>query len=111
MESILNSIKKMLGIEPEDTSFDDEIIMHINSAFMVLYQLGVGTADPFSIEDSKNTWDEFLVGKMNLNAVKSDIYLRVKLLFDSSTMTSALISEAHKEIDELEWYLSHGADH
>ena len=99
MDSILDSVKQMLGIEPDDESFDPEIIMHINSAFMTLNTLGIGPDAAYSIKGADNTWDEFF------EAVKSDVYLRVKLLFDSTSMSSGLISAYQKQIDELEFRL------
>ena len=59
-ESILNSIKKLLGITAEYTNFDTDIIMHINSVFMILNQLGVGPSKCFRIEDEYTTWDEYI---------------------------------------------------
>ena len=60
MESILTSIKKLLGITEEYEHFDVDIIMHINSVFMILTHLGVGPAEGFSIKDKTTTWDEFV---------------------------------------------------
>lgn len=105
MDSILDSVKQMLGIEPDDESFDPEIIMHINSTFMTLNTLGIGPDAAYSIKGADNTWDEFFESKTDIEAVKSDVYLRVKLLFDSTSMSSGLISAYQKQIDELEFRL------
>ena len=70
MEIILDSIKKLLGIEDTDSSFDTEIIMHINSVFMILYQLGVGPAVPFKISSSAETWISFYGNRVDLELVK-----------------------------------------
>ncbi len=105
MDSILTSIKKLLGITEEYTHFDSDIIMHINSVFMVLNQLGVGPSNGFRIEDDSATWDEYITEDDNLDAVKSYIHLKVKLLFDPPL--SAAVMEATKQmINELEWRLN-----
>ena len=81
MESILKSIKKLLGIQEDYTHFDQDIILHINAAFMVLNQLGVGPETCFYIEDDTSEWEDFLDGAQNIEAVKTYIYLKVRLLF------------------------------
>ena len=104
-ESILNSIKKLLGITAEYTNFDTDIIIHINSVFMILNQLGVGPSKCFRIEDECTTWDEYITEDNDLDAVKTYMYLKVKLLFDPPLSSSVL--EANKQlINELEWRLN-----
>lgn len=105
MESILTSIKKLLGIEESYTHFDDDIIMHINSVFSVLTQLGVGPSDGFMIEDDSETWDKFTSNKAKFNMVKTYMYKKVKLMFDPPT-NAAAIDAINKEINELEWRLN-----
>lgn len=105
MESILTSIKKLLGISEEYDHFDPDIIMHINSTFMTLNQLGVGPAEGFSIEDETSTWSDFISDNVKLEAVKSYIHLKVKLLFDPPS-SSAVIEAISKSINELEWRLN-----
>lgn len=109
MESILTSIKKLLGIEEEYEHFDSDIIMHINSVFMVLNQLGVGPSEGFSIEDDTSVWTDFTSGNSNIEAVKSYIYLKVKLLFDPP-LSSAAIESIKRMIDEYEWRLNVAAE-
>jgi hypothetical protein len=104
-DSILNTIKKLLGIPTTDTAFDDEILTHINSVMMTLQQLGVGPDEVFSIEDANGTWSQFLVNPSMYAAVKSYIYLKVRLLFDPPT-NSFLTAAIQKQIDELEFRLS-----
>lgn len=105
MESILTSIKKLLGITEEYTHFDPDIIMHINSVFMILSQLGVGPSEGFRIEDDSTTWDEYITAEDNLDAVKTYMHLKVKLLFDPPL--SAAVKEATNQmINELEWRLN-----
>lgn len=103
--SILDSTKKALGIASDYDVFDPDIIMHINSVFSTLNQLGIGPAEGFAIEDATPTWDTFLNGDSRLNSIKTYVYLRVRLLFDPPT-TSYLISALNEEVDELTWRLS-----
>ena len=100
MDSILISIKQLLGIDAEYTHFDPIIIMHINSVFMILTQLGVGPSEGFMIEDEMATWTDFMQDKTTIEAVKSYIYLKVKLLFDPPG--SAVIASMNELIKELE---------
>lgn len=109
MDSILISIKKLVGISQEDTSFDIDLIIHINSVFMILNQLGVGPKDGFSITDDSATWNDFLVESAKLEAVKSYMYGKVRLLFDPPTIASVLES-LKAQILELEWRLMVAAD-
>lgn len=103
-DSILLSTKKMLGIPAEHTQFDPDIIMHINSVFNILQQLGVGPEEGFSISDDTAVWTDF-VDDANLNAVKSYMYAKVRLMFDPPT--SGIVSQAVSEIvKELEWRLN-----
>lgn len=105
MESILTSIKKLLGIAEEYTQFDDDIIMHINSVFLNLTQLGVGPSEGFLIEDDTATWDDFIGDSNQLQAVKSYVYLKVKLLFDPP-LSSSVTESMNRMISELEWRLN-----
>lgn len=105
MDSILSSVKKMLGIMEDYTDFDVDIIMHINSVFMILNQLGVGPKNGFTITDKKSTWTDYIPDGANLESVKSYIYLKVRLLFDPPTSSSVM--ECYKQsINELEWRLN-----
>lgn len=109
MESILTSIKKMLGIVEEDTHFDPDIIMHINSVFMILNQLGVGPADGFYIEDDTSTWANFLEDSTKLQMVKSYMNLKVRLLFDPPT-SSTTMKAMEDSIREFEFRLNIAVD-
>ena len=99
--SILLSVKKVLGLTPEVTSFDEDIIMHINSAFFKLKQLAVFT-EPYTIEDDTATWSDALgENETKLSAVKTYIYLYVKYIFDPNT--NGTIHNAYKaELTEME---------
>lgn len=109
MDSILTSIKKLLGIVESYTHFDADLIMHINSVFMILNQLGVGPPDVFRIEDDSARWDEFLTNGVELNLVKSYMHLKVKLLFDPPV--SSIVAEAiNRMISEFEWRLNIAAE-
>ena len=101
--SILTSIKKLLGITESCTDFDTDIIMHINTVLMTLNQLGIGT-EGFQIEDKNAVWSEFIESN-KLAATKSYVYLRVKLLFDPP-LNSAIIEAIKESIRELEWRLN-----
>ena len=103
--SILTSIKKLLGIAEEDTSFDQDIIMHINTVFAILAQLGVGPANGFSIEDDSAIWEDYLGNATNLELVKSYIYMKVRSMFDPPT-SSILADAMNKNISELEWRIN-----
>ena len=109
MESILTSIKKLLGIAEEYTHFDEDLIMHINSVFMVLTQMGVGPTKGFIIEDDTSTWNDFLSDSIHLEAVKTYIHLKVKLVFDPP-LSSAVVDSMSRMISELEWRLYAAAD-
>ena len=109
MDSILTSIKKLLGITEEYENFDQDIIMHINSAFMILNQLGVGPKSGFSINDKSSTWDEFIPESSNLEAVKTYVHLKVKLMFDPP-LSSTVIEAIKSQINELEWRLNVSVD-
>lgn len=103
--SILDSTKKALQVPFDYDVFDMDIIMHINSAFFTLQQIGIGPADGFQITGSEETWDTYLGTDLNLNAVKSYIFLKTRLLFDPPDRSYVL--EAMKEqVTEYEWRLN-----
>lgn len=104
-ESILDTIKKMLGIPTTDTAFDQDILVHINTAFMILNQLGVGPVTVYSIEDATPTWVDFLTDSVMYSAVKTYVFLKVRVLFDPPG-TSFLLESYNKQIQELEWRLN-----
>lgn len=104
MENILDSIKKLLGIDEMDLNFDQELIMHINSVFMVLNQLGVGPVGGFKISSNEEVWTDFVGTRLDLESVKSYIYLKVRLLFDPP-QNSFLVGAIEKQIEENEWRL------
>ena len=109
MDSILISIKKMLGITPDYTYFDTDLIIHINSVLAILTQIGVGSSEGFAIEDSTETWEDFVDDEKTIQFVKSYVYLKVKMLFDPS-LSSAVIESSKGLINELEWRLMVAVD-
>lgn len=104
MESILVSIKKLLGIDSECTQFDSDIIMDINTALMVLTQLGVGPENGFSISDDSQKWSDFTDISL-IEGVKSYVHHKVRLMFDPPTNSTVMESEK-QIIAELEWRLN-----
>ena len=104
-ESILVSIKKLLGIDAEYKHFDPDVIMHINSVFSILTQLGVGPSDGFSITGDNEKWSEFIGEQPKKFAlVKSYMNLKVRLLFDPP-LGAAVIESINRQISEFEWRL------
>jgi hypothetical protein len=104
-DSILNDIKKLLGIDNTYTEFDTDIIIHINSVFMILNQLGVGPESGYRITGSLNTWSEFTNNEYEMESVKSYIYLKVRMMFDPP-QSSALMQAMNEQIKELGWRLN-----
>ena len=102
MKSILEEIKKLLGIEREYTQFDTDIIMFINTAIMALNQIGV--CDNFTISGYDDKWSDFLKPD-KFEGAKTYIYLKVRLIFDPPS-TSFVIEAINKELSETEWRLS-----
>ena len=105
MDSILTSIKKLLGIEEDYTQFDTDIIMYINSALMNLNQLGVGIEGGFTIEDATSSWSDLIGDRKDIQGVKTYIYLKTRLVFDPPQM-GYLVDSITNQISELEWRLT-----
>ncbi|HAU85221.1 MAG TPA: hypothetical protein DCW90_06880 [Lachnospiraceae bacterium] len=103
-ESILKTIKKLIGCAEDYTQFDVDIILHINTAFSTLNHLGVGPQNGYRISDESNTWDEFETDPTKLGLIKDYIYLKVKLLFDPPS-SSSFLENAEKQLKEMEWRL------
>ena len=103
METILNTIKKLLGIQQEYEYFDEDIMIHINTAFATLNQLRVGPAEGFYMDDKTALWDDYITS-INMQMIKSYIYLKVRILFDPPT-SSVLMDSMNRSIAELEWRL------
>lgn len=108
-ESILTSIKKMLGITEDYTHFDADIILSINTVLGILTQLGVGPKTGFSIQDKTTVWGGLLDSDTRLEMVKSFVHLRVKLLFDPP-QNASLAQVYETQAKELEWRIYIAAD-
>lgn len=110
MESILTSIKKLLGIAKEYDHFDADIIIHINSVFGDLRQMGVGPEEGFVIEDDTALWSDFFEDNLFIESVKTYVYLRLRLIFDISSLGSATIAAYERQIAQFEWRLNVAAE-
>lgn len=108
-DSILESVKKLINAEG-DEYFDTDLIIHINTIFSVLQQMGVGPEEGFSIDDKKSTWDEFTEDEPIFNMVKTYMAIRVKLFFDIASSNSYYITQLQAEADELEWRIREAAE-
>lgn len=109
-DSILTTIKKALGLTEDYTAFDFEIAMHINSAIATLNQLGAGPREGFAIQDKTPKWSDLLDTDTKLENIKSYIFMRVKMLFDSSSMSQQLVQAFTKMIEEESWRIQLAAD-
>lgn len=104
-DSILKTIKQLLGPSGSYEAFDVDIMTHINSVFLDLQQLGVGPEEGFMITGDKETWLDFIPDTIVLSAVRSYMYLKVKLIFDPPTSSTVL--ESYKQmIDRMEWRIN-----
>lgn len=104
-ESILYTIKKLLGIAEDYNVFDMDLIVHINSVLLILQQLGVGPKNGFMITSGSETWSDLCINEENLEAVKSYVHIKVKLLFDPPD--SSFVLDSYKNLaSELEWRLN-----
>lgn len=109
MDSILTSIKKLLGISEEYTHFDPDLIMHINSVFTILSQIGVGPSEGFSISGKEAVWTDFIPLSSNMELIKSYMQQKVKLLFDPPS-SSSVMEAMNRSIGEFEWRLQVAAE-
>lgn len=104
-QSILTSVKKVIGFDEDYDVFDIDLIMHINTVFSVLHQLGVGPTTPFSIDDKDAKWQDFTGDESAINSVKTYVAIKVRLIFDPPA-TSFAITSFEKIASELEWRLN-----
>lgn len=107
-ESILITIKEFLGIDEDDEDYDLDVLMHINSVFFILNQLGVGPDNGFSIQDSDPVWSDYLPDDTSFEAVKTYMFLKVRLAFDTP-LTSSVVESYNRQIAEYEWRLTSAA--
>ena len=106
MDGILTEVKKKIGIIEEVESFDIDIITDINAALATLTQIGIGPTDGFFIEDSSAVWTDFIADVTVLALVKNYVYMKVRMLFDASSMSSSVLESLKTQISEYEWRLS-----
>lgn len=105
MDSILTTIKKMFGISEDDTSFDTDLIININSVLMILKQMGVGPETYFFIQDKTAVWSDFIGERTDLEAIKTYVFLKVRLMFDPPS-SSFVLDSIKNQISELEFRLN-----
>lgn len=103
--SILKTIRGMLGPDEDYEHFDSQIIPHINAAFSRLCRLGVGPEKPFKITGIEEEWTDFMEDGYQ-EEIKEYIFLKVKTVFDTSTINSSVLSAYNERIKELEWELN-----
>lgn len=108
-ENILNSIKKLLGIPEDYTAFDQDIMIHINSVFMILSELGVGPSNGYSLKDGTEKWGDFISDDENLEGIKTYVYMKVKTIFDPP-LNSAVLASMKELISEFEWRINNEAE-
>ena len=110
MDSILTSVKKQIGIHEDDDSFDPDIIMAINTVFVILNRVGVGPSKGFSITDKNSIWSDFISDDdVNFEAIKTYVGAKVRFIFDPPT-SSVLMQTLKELISELEWTLNINAE-
>lgn len=101
-DSILNTIKKMLGLEPDYDAFDTDVIVNINMCLSILNQLGIKSPTAFKITSAEETWSDILGDRIDLEMVKNYIYLKTRLMFDPPA-NSFTINSINEQIKEIEW--------
>lgn len=104
-DSILNSTKKLVGVDESYTAFDLDIMTHINSVFLSLTQLGIGPVEGYMITGPEAVWGDFYGPNVRLNAIRTYVALRVRVVFDPPT-SSFVLTALQEQIRELEWRLS-----
>lgn len=109
-ESILDSVKKLLGISPDYTQFDTDIIIHINSVLSILRQMGAGPEEGYVISDNTARWSDFVGDNIKLSMIKSYVFMKVRLMFDPPQIGSVMDS-LQKQVAELEWRINAVADY
>lgn len=105
--SILNTVKKLLGIDSSYNVFDMDLIVGINSALSTLYQLGISIDQDFIVMDERAKWSDFIKDEYRnrLAFIQQYVCLKVRILFDPPT-SSFVLDAYQKQISELEWRLN-----
>lgn len=110
MESILTSVKKLIGMTEDYDAFDTDIIIHINSVFMILNQMGVGPSEGFRITGKDEIWTDFIPeDDLDFEAVKTYVYLKTRIVFDPPS-SSGIMQAIKDAINECEWRLHFAAE-
>jgi len=105
MDSILTAVKQMLGLPEEYIPFDETVMMHINSTFLELHQLGVGPKDGFQIVGKEDLWEDFVIDPLLIGYLKTYMFMKVKLIFDPPT-TSFLLDAIDRQINQIQWRMT-----
>ena len=108
-DSILMTIRKLVCGDPYADHFDTDLLIHINSCFSILTQLGVGPAEGFAVTDETQGWSNYTSNNKELNMVRTYVTLKVKSIFDPP-LTSSVLESMNKQIAELEWRLNVAVD-
>lgn len=111
MDSILTSVKKLLGIAEECEDFDADIVMYCNSAFFALTQMGIGPKEGFAIHGKENTWSEFIADATKVEAVKAYVAVKVRLLGFDVPQSSSTMEALKNTAAEMEWRMNVEHDH
>ncbi len=111
MDSILTSVKKLLGLPADYEAFDPDIIMYINTVLMILAQMGVGPKEGFFISDKSATWNQFIADPVKVEAVKAYVAVKVRLLGFDVPQSSTTLDALKNTAAEMEWRLNVEHDH
>lgn len=110
-ESILDSVKTLLGLGVDNTDFDPNILMNINAALLILFQNGIGTKTPFVVTGKEETYEDFVTDFGTVGMVKMFLFYKVKIWFDSESTSSILIDQYNKTADEFLWRMREYEEH
>lgn len=110
-ESILDSVKTLLGLGVDNTDFDPNILMNINAALLILFQNGIGTKTPFVVTGKEETYEDFVTDFGTVGMVKMFLFYKVKIWFDSESTSSILIDQYNKSADEFLWRMREYEEH
>lgn len=109
IDSILDTVKQACGIELDETAFDEELLLYINSIFVILHQIGVGPDTTFIVEDQSSVWSDFAIDENLVSMLRSYVSIKVRLLFDPPT-SSSLETALKETANEYEWRLNLESD-
>lgn len=107
-DSILNTIKKMLGVDADYTAYDVDIIVNINSSLATLSQLGAGPSGGFQIDSKDDEWSDYFTDIIERSSSITFVYLKAKIVFDPPA-SSTVLEAYQRSIDELSWRIRENA--